>query len=351
MYQGRIYKKIVNEIHLDLYVDESKNRIYKNCDTNEIIDYIMIMAVPLDKKDNLYNKLNNARCLSDKKCNFDNCKNKCNYHSNNDTEIHYNEISRDRTKIKIANNWLDILIQNNKKDEKSIYFNILGIIESNLSIELFGEENVFGNIYTRFFRTALLKLLSFFKEYDKIIIENIYHDSTTEMENHKYFKTSVIKKIRIEEFLKENSKINFKANEIEFIDSNHRVGKQIDSQFIQFVDLILGTTCNVIHNDASNINKKKITEKIYPLIQRMLDKKLGRNKNSEYNYFNKQIIGFFPCVSKEELKRKCKEIYGVDVISDEVFKDGNFFINNKQILYKLDDGQCSFFEDYIINEK
>ena len=64
MNQQRFWKKENKEIHLDLYVDESKGRVYINGTKKEIIDYIMILAVPKDKKDVLLRKLINARCLS-----------------------------------------------------------------------------------------------------------------------------------------------------------------------------------------------------------------------------------------------------------------------------------------------
>ena len=58
MYGQTTITKIPNKIiHLDLYVDESKNRTYTNFDGNkETITYIMIMAVPKDRKDKLYKK-------------------------------------------------------------------------------------------------------------------------------------------------------------------------------------------------------------------------------------------------------------------------------------------------------
>ena len=39
---------------------------------NETITYIMILAIPKDKKDDLYQKLNNARCLSEEEHIFEN---------------------------------------------------------------------------------------------------------------------------------------------------------------------------------------------------------------------------------------------------------------------------------------
>ena len=50
MKQETFYKKETKEIHLDLYVDESKNRKYEIGETKEIIDYIMIMAIPIEKR-------------------------------------------------------------------------------------------------------------------------------------------------------------------------------------------------------------------------------------------------------------------------------------------------------------
>ena len=184
-------------IHLDLYVDESKNRTYTRYDGKTgTITYIMILAVPKDKKADLYQKLNNARCLSEEEHIFEKCNNNCRFHYENDGELHYTEIQKkNNVKYKIANKWLDILLDNNLNDDKSIFFNILGIIESNLDISKFGDEKQFGNIYCRFFRTCLLRLIAMFKKYDQVIIDNIFHDETTEMELHPYFNTNAIKQI------------------------------------------------------------------------------------------------------------------------------------------------------------
>ena len=339
----KFYDIPLKEIHLDLYVDESKNRVYKYGKKEETIDYIMILAIPKNKKEELFAELNNARCLNDKVSKFGYCAEECKFHKENNGEIHYGKIDRVNIKYKIANNWLDILLQNNIYEKDSIYFNILGIIESNLDISMFGDEKQFGNIYTRFFRTALLRTLKMFNNYDKIIVDNIYHDCTTEMEQHKYFKTSAINKIDLQEFFNKERKIHFNTEKIEFIDSDHRKSQSDESQFIQFADLILGLTCNVIHNDASNSAKTKLTEKIYPLISRILDKKTCSNKNSSYNYFNKQTIGFFPFISKEQIASKCMELYGGKIDINKILENGDFFCNYKDILFKVDNGQISLF--------
>lgn len=343
MNEFRLYDMPLKEIYLDLYVDESKNRKYKYGKNDEVIDYIMIMAIPKNKKHELLEEVINARCLNENVKKFGCCVEECRFHKENNCEIHYGKIDKENIKYKIADRWIDILLKNNIYKKESIFFNILGIIESNLDMTVFGNEKQFGNIYTRFFRTALLRLLKSFNNYDRIIVDHIYHDFTTEMEQHKYFKTSAINKINLQEFFKRERKIVFNTEEIEFIDSDHRKSKNVESQFIQLTDLILGLTCNVIHNDASNLAKIKLTEKIYPLISRILDEKTNSNKNSSYNYFNKQTVGFFPIISKEEMIKKCIELYGKEFDFDNILKNGDFFCNYKNILFKIDDGQFSLF--------
>ena len=325
-----------SKINLELYVDESKQRQYNG----ETITYIMIMAIPSDKKEYIFSKLNNARCLNEKPQKFETCTNNCRYHSGNNIEIHYSKINTDRITNIIAQRWLDILLQNNFKNDNAIFFNILGINETNINLEFFGSENQFGNIYCRFFRTALLRLLRMFNSYDEIIVDKIYHDSTNEMEEHPYFKTSAIKNITLQELIKEERKIFFKTSFIEFIDSNHKQGLLKESQFIQFVDLILGCTTNAIHNSANNINKKALTEKIYPLVYRILSPK--PKFNSSYNYFNKQSISFFPKYTKEKLE----EFYGTlsNEVLERILHSSANFENTKPLLFKPDDGQQSFFD-------
>lgn len=139
-----------------------------------------------------------------------------------------------------------------------------------------------------------------FKEYDQVIIDNTFHDKTTEMELYPYFDTNAIKQIRMKQLLEENKRIFFKTNEIEFIDFDHHNGDTMNSQFIQFADIILGTILNVIHNSATNSAKKELSLKIKPLIERILsDNNIFSKKKSHYNFFNRQSISYFPIISKE----------------------------------------------------
>lgn len=347
MYGQTVFTKIPPKIiHLDLYVDESKNRTYTNFDGNiETITYIMIMAVPKNKKDKLYQKLNNARCLSEKQKIFDKCNENCKFHCENDGELHYTEIQKkNNVKYKIANRWLDILLENNLNDEKSIYFNTLGIIESNLDINRFGTEKQFGNIYCRFFRSCLLRLIAMFKEYDQIIIDNIFHDKTTEMETHPYFNTNAIKQIRMQQLFEDNRKTFFETNQIEFLDSDHHKGDAINSQFIQLVDIILGRSLNAIHNTATNNAKKELSFKIKPLIERILsNSNVFAKMNSNYHFFNKQSISYFPKISKEEFEENVKGYYTKEINFDKLLENANYFSNTKQLLLKEKTGQLSLF--------
>ena len=85
----KFYDIPLKEIHLDLYVDESKNRVYKYGKKEETIDYIMILAIPKNKKEELFAELNNARCLNDKVSKFGYCAEECKFHKENNGEIHY----------------------------------------------------------------------------------------------------------------------------------------------------------------------------------------------------------------------------------------------------------------------
>lgn len=259
--------------------------------------------------------------------------------------MHYTEIQKkNNVKYKIADRWIDILLDNNFNNEKSIYFNILGIIESNLDIENFGDEKQFGNIYGRFFRSCLLRLIAMFKEYDQIIIDHIFHDKTTEMEIHPYFHNNAIKQIRMQQLFEDNKRIFFETNEIEFIDSDHHKGDVINSQFIQLVDIILGTSLNAIHNTAINSAKKELSFKIKPLIERIFsDSNIFAKKNGRYHFFNTQSISFFPKISKEKLEENIKKYYSKEVNFDTLLENSNYFSNTKTLLLKEETGQLSFF--------
>ena len=336
--QKTFFKDYKNKdtINIDIYADESKKIAYNN----ENITYIMVMAIPCDKKENLFNKLNNSRCLNEIQNNYANCKNNCKYHINNNVEIHYSHLGKHQITRKIANKWIDILLENDKNNEKSIYFNILGIKNNSLEFNNFGENHIHANIYNRFFRTALVRLLRMFDEYKNVEINHIFHDKTDEMQNHFFFENRTVYKILYDEDIKGKNKYKFNTDKIEFIDSNHITGNIQDSQFIQFVDLILGVTENVIHANASNETKIELTNKINPLITRILEN--PGNKNSSYNYFNKQTLSFFPKMSRDDIMLKYGKI-DETIIYDLLHNKDNFE-NGKQALFNKESNQLNIFD-------
>lgn len=326
----------MKKIELEIYADESKEIKYNN----EKITYIMVMAIPVEKKIELYNRLNNARCLANENNNFASCKKNCKYHNHNNFEIHYNSIGNDNVIKKIAMNWIDILLNNNKKDENLIHFAILGIYENRLDLQRFGKNKIFGNIYNRFFRIALNRLLTTYNNYDSIEIKNIFHDNTNEMEQHNFFKEHTINKI-IEEEIINIKKFTFKSKLINFVDSDHKKSNfTIESQFVQLVDLILGLTINFIHNNAKNSNKKELTTAISPLICRILEN--PNNKNSHFNYFNKQVISFFPKDNFNSIIEKYGDIN--DNVIRNLLASQNNFENTKKALFNEEKNQLNIFD-------
>lgn len=326
------------KIEIEIYADESKNIKYNN----ENITYIMVMAIPVEKKIEIYNKLNNSRCLANNNNDFLNCKNNCKYHRHNNAEIHYNCIGNDNVLKKIAINWINVLLENNKKDDDFIHFAIMGIYENRLDLKKFGDYGVFSNIYNLFFRIAVKRLLATYNGYDFIEVKNIFHDNTNEMEQHKFFKKYTISKILEEESLNtNNNKFSFKSEFINFIDSDHKKSTFIiESQFIQFVDLILGLTTNFIHNSATNSNKIELTEKIAPLISRILEN--PNNKNSHFHYFNKQVISFFPKENHDSIIKKYGNI-DENSINDLISSQDNFE-NTKEALFNKELNQLNIFD-------
>lgn len=284
----------MREIKVSLYCDEIKECHLKLpfTETNEKWTYIGILIVPEDISSKLYSDLTNMRCLAEPPKQWNSCKVKCKWHSNNNTEIHYQGIN-DSTKFKIASKWVDYWLH----DKKYIYFYILGINLTKLDIEKFGptgQQDRHSTIYNRFFRTAIKKALkTYFADYDRIIINDIFHDEGN-VEHHEYFPWHSIYKLH-----SEKDKLYFESDSIKFISSDHRKypNDEIHSHFIQFIDIILGCFMNCLHMNSLNKNKFRLAKQSFELVSRLIRK--PNNPNSRYNYYRRQMIDFFP---RENLK-------------------------------------------------
>jgi hypothetical protein len=64
---------------------------------------------------------------------------------------------------------------------------------------------------------------------------------------------------------------------------------------IQFVDVVLGAVTHCIeYTNRNNKGQHKVSEIIVPLVKRMLEN--PKNKNSQFGYYRKYSISFFPSV-------------------------------------------------------
>lgn len=324
----------MENVSLNIYCDEIVNETLDDVfsEQNEYWTYLGLLLVPTHQQDQLLEKLLDSRCLANGDQSWRSCNSQCKYHDDNNTEVHYSELN-DTRKYKVASSWVDLLIQNGEKDWGLVYFYILGLNLNNLDLKKFGpasQQNRDVTIYNRFFRTAIQKSTkSFFHQKSQINIENIYHDKGAEKE-HPLFPWHSIQKLD-----SEDKKLEFACDEVTFIDSDHRVesGSPIHSHFIQFIDLILGCSFNCLHYSSENKNKLSIALQAKPLLRRII--KCPGNKNSDYNYFQRQKIEFFP---QENLSN-----YEEDSLLREVKRNENFYTKRELLIKEHKEPPLPFY--------
>jgi len=272
---------------------------------NEKWTYLGLLIVPNHCKDNLSQKL-------------------CELRGGEDTEVHYVEAGSG-PKFRVAKTWLNFLIEHNKKDMGWIYFYILGINLMNLDLSRFGPRNQQDRhmtIYNRFFRTALLKSLkTYFSASERIIVRQIFHDNSPGR-HHRYFPWHAIHRINTND-----PRITIEEPEIRFINSDHRErnGDPVESHFIQFIDVILGSTVNCLHYSSQNENKVALAEIMLPLVDRLLNR--PRNVNSRYHYVGRQRIEFFPSV---DFNNKSED----EILAEFQRHGGTYFYTGRELPIK-----------------
>ncbi|WP_346655672.1 hypothetical protein [Methanosarcina sp. DH1] len=279
-----------------MYSDEVFNGVDPFDSTNWM--YLGALFVPTCYKTEVLKNLNDLRCIKNHNWNLSesDCSKGCEFHKENNTEIHFKEIHRSSARYMIAKNWINFFKKEAcQKHRKMLYCNIIGINLSNISYCEFGSGGKTElNIYNRFYRTLLIGGLNyFFKEYSSIVVNSIFHDRGSQ-EYHEFFPWHPIQQTE-----SKIDKLSIYCDEIKFIDSDHRNSKSDESQFIQFIDLILGATFSTIHNSSSNPRKREVCELFKPLLHTLLD----REKNTsgqmigdyyKSNYYRTYQISFFP---------------------------------------------------------
>jgi len=311
-------------IELEVFADEI---------INEKFICLGCLFVPSNKKKVLVSDLINHRCLFEKSkkwvwnhsdCPFSKeCKEQ--WHNNNKCEIHHTEIRKARSsnsQIKIAKRWLNYLIEHNRNNKELIFINILYIDLEMLEINNFGTENYHNNIYNKFFRTVMhYGITTFFSEFEKVIIKKVYHDKGSQ-EFHEYFPE--LNLMKLNESI--SGKCIIEDTNINFLESDHNIhiklkkNSYIEAHLIQYIDLIIGTVTQNIFYLSDDSLKKEIAMILRPLIEKML--KEPHNRFSEYGYYKKQKISFFPKFKLEDSKNL---LFNLEGNLMEVFKKDQFY--------------------------
>jgi len=293
---GLLSTPLNKKIELDIYSDEVFNGVDPFDNTNWM--YLGALFVPTDCKTEVLKNLNDLRCIKSHNWNASesDCPESCTFHKENNTEIHFKEIHRSSARYMIAKKWISFFNKEAcQKHRKMLYCNILGINLSNISYCEFdsgGKTEL--NIYNRFYRTLLMGGLNyFFKDYSSIVVNSIFHDRGSQ-EYHEFFSWHPIQKTELG-----IDKLNIHCDEIELLDSDHRISKTDESQFIQLTDLILGATFSTIHNSSNNPRKKEVSELFKPVLHKLLNRKKipnGQMIGDYYksNYYRTYQISFFP---------------------------------------------------------
>jgi len=242
------------------------------------------------------------------------------YFLKNDRIVHWVDVASNDTR-NICNRWLEFILDHSKS-EKHFYAYILGINDSKLNKDEFGDKQEFNSKYNRFFRTAVLYAIKCFFPKRKIIVENIFHEQG-QQQDHDYFPWHCIYKLD-----NNDENIICKCNGVTFIPKSHR--DCIRSNIIQLCDLFLGVSTTALHGliDSSAAKyKAELVKMFVPLLKRMVEN--PKNVNSSHNYANRIMISFFP---------REKTNLG------DVRRFGNQFYTNRKIRY-IDQlsGQLSLF--------
>jgi len=280
----------VTEIRMDVFCDESYGR-------EKDWLYIGVLFVPHTLRRELLNELMNRRCRgSGSWCwSAERCPKPCGYHEHNNKEITYKKIGDNAARDSIAISWLrDFLIDSNDRGNKGlVYFKILGVDLSKLDSDCFGPHCSRDEaVYNRFFRMAIKGVKYYFPDYTSIVIDNIYHDKGNQ-ESYQYFSWHTPEQLNLMD-----RKISVNNPEIQYVDSDHRridppVNELMEaSQFIQFIDLIMGCFVCCLTASSNKPKKVELARATIPLLSRLLN--APENLNSSYHYHRKQQISFFP---------------------------------------------------------
>lgn len=184
--------------------------------------------------------------------------------------------------------WVDVVLKD--KDDRSLFFDILGLNLSKLHLPSFGSEQ-FGNIYNRFSRSCVLHGVNSCFRKRSVVVTNIFHDNG-EQSHHPFFPWHCIYAIE-----NQSKHITFQTSTIRFINSDHRKNDGCtESHFVQLIDLLVGLSSHCIDFVSRKEARTAVAQRFLPLLERMMTEPL--NWKSSYGHAHKYLISFFP---KKEL--------------------------------------------------
>lgn len=305
----------MSSIEVRLYCDESGGGATRSGDS---IGYFGLLIVPEEKRETFSMGLLNARCIPKNKWVQGGCKKECDYHVKNNTEIHYRTLSQDH-EYRIANRWIDFLLEECRDNRKMIYLNILGLNSSMINREYWNNYSKRDlKIYSKFLFTAIKSIKYFFWNADEIVIKDIIHDHSPLTGDSSVYYGKLMKD------LDRDRKIELDTPEISYINSDHRDSIDlVDSHLIQFIDLVLGLTVNYIHyRSTENEKKVKLTKKISKLVRRLIHR--PNNLHSRFNYVGQKRIQFFP-----KRENFYEEYHGLDGKETKKVKEDLFYSDRR----------------------
>lgn len=251
----------------EVFADESKDS--RNRRTGEYWHYAGILAVPIEKKDDLIDRLIDARagCESELKS----------------TDLDY------LPKRRAAENWIDLVLSD--KGEDSIFISVLGLNATRLNPSAFGGQR-FDRFYNRFFRSNLLYACKCFSTGDRTVVRRLWHDRG-QMEHHDYFPWHVIHRTE------QDPAVEFRERQVRFIASDHRVERgRRESHLLQLADIVLGLTRQLLDDTSQKESICSVARQLEPLVRRMMVDPY--NPHSRYGHKDKYILSFFPSRSLAE---------------------------------------------------
>lgn len=234
-----------------------------------------------------------------------------------DSEIKFSGMNKNGkgTKFACAMKWIDELL-NDSAD--LFYSSILGIDQSKLDFSYFGPEKdkggrKYANIYNRFFRTNVIGAIKYFFQNTPVIIDQVFHDSEGNLENHRYFPGHLSFK------LQGDLQIEFN-NDIHFVHSNPKNEDYFKefSTFIQLVDIIVGCVSYCFdYSSAGNKGQKALAQKLLSVVEEAISETWRLSPKCAISFFPSKKISEVDSIENRGLcysNRPIKLKYGNDKV-------------------------------------